>query len=128
MKKAVSVCSVLCGIVAVLSLIFGIRALSGNNFFIGLRIFNLAAQGSFMGFIGNIMGIAVTCLGFGILALCGFSGTQSAKKKGFIYGLIMTGICAVSMIAAIFSHTFSLGDVFITLIPAGYTIALLKSV
>ena len=128
MKKAVSVCSVLCAVVALATLALGVRAVFTNNsFYVGLSLFHFAAQGTFMGFIGNILGIAVTCLGFGALALFGFSGTQSAKKSGFIYGLIMTGICVLSMIAAIAGKSFSMGDVFITLLPAVYTYAVLKS-
>ena len=127
MKKTLTVCSFLCAVIALLSLIFGIRALTGHNYFIGLRLFNMAARGSFMGFIGNVTGIILTCAGFGALAYCGFSGTQSAKKKGFIYGIILTLICVISMIAALLSHTFTLGDLFIAVIPAVYTFALLKT-
>ena len=127
MKKTLSVCSVLCGIIAALSLIFGIRALTGHNFFIGLRLFNLAANGSFFGFIGNVLSIAVTCLGFGALAYCGFSKEKSARKQGFIYGLILTGICLLSLIVSIFTGHFTLGDLFITAVPAVYILALLKT-
>lgn len=127
MKKAVKVCSVLCAVIALLSLVFGIRALTGHNLIIGLRLFDLAAKGSFMGFIGNIAGIALTCLGFGALAYFGFQDTQAARKNGFIYGAIMTAVCVISMLAAIFSHTFTLGDLFITAIPAVYTFALIKT-
>lgn len=128
MKKTVSVCSVLCGIVALATLILGIRAIFTNNsFYVGLSLFHFAAQSKFMGFIGNVLGIAVTCLGFGALAYCGFSGTQSSKKNGFIYGLIMTGVCVISMIASIAGKSFTMGDLFITLLPAVYTFATLKS-
>lgn len=127
MKKVISICSVLCGITALLSLVMGIRVLTGGNFFIGLRIFSMAESGTFIGFIGNLLGIAVSCLGFGILAVCGFKGSQDAKRKGFIYGLIMTGICLISMIAAIIGRSFTIGDLFIAALPAVYTFAVLKS-
>lgn len=105
MKKVLSVCSVLSGIISVLSLIFGIRALTGHNFLISLRLFNMAANGTFFGFIGNIPGIAVTCLGFGVPAYFGFSKDIHSKKKGFIYGLVLTGICLLSLIVSVFTTT-----------------------
>ena len=127
MKKALSVCSVLCGIISVLSLIFGIRSLTGHNFLISLRLFNMAANGTFFGFIGNVLGIAVTCLGFGALAYFGFRKDTSSKKQGFIYGLVLTGICLLSLVISIFTGHFTLGDLFITAVPAVYTLALLKT-
>ena len=127
MKKVINICSVLCGIIAVLSLIMGIRILTGGNFFIGLRIFNMAEKGTFISFIGNLLGVAVSCLGFGSLAVCGFQGSKSAKRSGFIYGLIMTAICLISMIASIIGRSFTVGDLFIAVLPAVYTFAVLKS-
>lgn len=130
MKKTVTVCSVLCAVAALASLVMGIRVLTGHGFFIGLRIFSMAEQGTFIGFIGNLLGIAVACLGFGALAVCGLGGLgliKNAQKNGFIFGLIMTGICLISMIAAIFSGSFSIGDLFILALPAIYTYAVLKS-
>lgn len=127
MKKTVTVCSVLCAVAALASLVMGIRVLTGHGFFIGLRIFSMAEQGTFIGFIGNLLGIAVACLGFGALAACGFGLIKNAQKNGFIYGLVMTGICLISMIAAIFSGSFSIGDLFIFALPAVYTYAVLKS-
>lgn len=127
MKKVINICSVLCGITAVLSLIMGIRVLTGGNFLIGLRIFNMAESGTFISFLGNLLGAAVSCLGFGALALYGFGSSHSAKRNGFIYGLIMTAICLISMIAAIIGRSFTIGDIFIAALPAVYTFAVLKS-
>ena len=127
MKRVITICSVLCGIVALLSLVMGIRVLTGHGFFIGLRIFSMAESGTFIGFIGNLLGIAVSCAGFGVLAWYGFGKSQSAKKNGFIYGLVMTGICLISMIAAIIGRQFTIGDLFILALPAVYTFAVLKS-
>lgn len=127
MKKVINACSVLCGVTALLSLVMGIRVLTGGSFFIGLRIFSMAENGTFIGFIGNLLGVAVSCIGFGILAFCGFGSSQSAKRNGFIYGLIMTGICLVSMIAAIIGRSFTIGDLFIAALPAVYTFSVLKS-
>ncbi|MDE5992561.1 MAG: hypothetical protein K2G87_05870 [Oscillospiraceae bacterium] len=127
MKKVINICSVLCGIVALLSLVMGIRVLTGGRFFIGLRIFSMAENGTFISFIGNLLGIAVSCLGFGALALYGFVSSQNAKRNSFIYGLIMTAICLISMVASIFSRSFTIGDLFIAVLPAVYTFAVLKS-
>lgn len=110
-----------------MSLIMGIRVLTGHGFFVGLRIFSMAEQGTFIGFIGNLLGIAVSCLGFGALAVCGLGLVKNSQKNGFVYGLVMTGICLISMLAAIFSGSFSIGDLFIFALPAVYTYAVLKS-
>lgn len=127
MKKVINICSVLCGIIAVLSLIMGIRVLTGGKFLFGLHIFYMAQRGTFFGFLGNLLGVAITCLGFGVLALYGFSNSHNAKRNGFIYGLIMTVICLVSMVASIISRNFTIGDLFIAALPAIYTFAVLKS-
>lgn len=127
MKKVINVCSVLCGITALLSLVMGIRVLAGGSFFIGLRIFSMAENGTFIGFLGNLLGMAAAILGFGILAVCGFGSSKNAKRNGFIYGLIMTGICLISMIAAIIGKSFNIGDLFIFVLPTVYTYATLKS-
>lgn len=127
MKKIIIFCSVLCGITAVLSLIMGIRVLTGQGYYIGLRIFSMAERGTITGFIGNLLGIAVSCAGFGVLAVCGFGNSQSMKKNAFVFGLIMTGVCLVSMIAAIFTKNFTIGDLYILALPAVYTLAVLKS-
>ncbi|MBD5146700.1 MAG: hypothetical protein HDT21_12445 [Ruminococcus sp.] len=127
MKKVINICSVLCGITALLSLVMGVRALTGRSYYTGFRIFNMIESGRVFGFIGNFLGFAVVCIGFGILAVCGFIGSQAAKRKGFIYGLIMTGICLISVIAAIIGRSFTIGDLFIAALPAVYTFAVLKS-
>lgn len=127
MKRVINICSVLCGIVAVSSLVMGISVLFGKSFLFDFRIFGIVERGTFFGFIGNIVGTAITCIGFGLLAWYGFGKSQSAKKNGFIYGLVMTGICLVSMIAAIIGGGFTLGNLLIFALPAVYTYAVLKS-
>lgn len=127
MKKVINICSVLCGVTALLSFVMGVRALMGRSYYAGFRIFNMIESGRGFGFIGNFLGFAVVCIGFGILAVCGFLSTQAAKRKGFIYGLIMTGICLISMIAAVIGGSFTIGDLFIAALPAVYTFAVLKS-
>lgn len=127
MKKVIYFCSVLCGIVAVASLIMGISVLFGKSFFFDTRVFGIVEHGTFFGFIGNIVGTAISFIGFGLLAWYGFGKSQSAKRNGFIYGLVMTGVCLISMIAAIVGGGFTLGNLFIFVLPAVYTFAVLKS-
>ena len=127
MKKVIIFCSVLCGITAVLSLIMGIRVLSGHSYIITLKIFSMAERGTLTGFIGNLLGVAVSCVGFGALAVCGFIDSQNAKKNAFFFGLAMTGLCLISMISAIFTKSFTIGDLYILALPAVYTLAVLKS-
>ena len=136
MRKIVIFCSVLCGITAVLSLIMGIRVLftgTGSsypgfyNYYIGIRVFSMAQSGSIGGFIGNLLGVAVSCVGFGAMALYGFMNSQNAKKNAFVFGLIMTGVCLISVISAIISKSFTIGDLYMLALPAAYTFAILKS-
>ena len=126
-RRIVIFCSILCGITAVLSVVMGIRVLTGHGYIIGLRIFSMAQKGTMTGFIGNLLGMAVSCVGFGVLALYGFINSQEAKKNAFIYGLIMTGVCLISVIVAIASKTFTIGDLYMLALPAAYTFAVLKS-
>lgn len=127
MKRVVNICSVLCGITAAASLIMGISVLMGKSFIFDFRVFGIVESGTFFGFIGNVLGTAISCIGFGLLAWYGFGKSQSAKRNGFIYGLVMTGICLISMIAAIIGGGFTLGNLFIFALPAVYTYAVLKS-
>ncbi|MCH5192893.1 MAG: hypothetical protein J1F11_02955 [Oscillospiraceae bacterium] len=127
MKKIIYICSVLCGFTALFTFIMGIRMLTGHGYFFGLRMFNLVSRGSFTGFIGNLLGVVVTCGGFGALAFYGFGTSQNAKKNAFIYGIIMTVMCIVSMLVSFFQRSFTIGDVYILLLPAIYTFAILKS-
>ena len=130
-RKIVIFCSVLCGITAVLSLVRGIRVLvigtGNNNYFVALRVFGMAQSGTIGGFIGNLLSVAVSCVGFGALAFYGLIGSQNAKKNAFFFGLIMTGVCLISVIVSIFSKTFTIGDLYMLALPAAYTIAVLKS-
>ncbi|MCH5349566.1 MAG: hypothetical protein J1E40_09600 [Oscillospiraceae bacterium] len=127
MKKVIYICSFLCGITAFLLFIFGIRAITGYRYYIGLRIFYMASSGAITGVIGNLLGLAVSCLGFGALAVYGFMSSQKAKKNSFIYGLIMTGICFASLVSAFVTRTANLGDLYFAALPAIYTFAVLKS-
>lgn len=127
MRKIIDICSLLCAVVAVVSAVFGIRVLMGKGIFVGLRIFSMAESGTFMGFLGNLLGMVITCMGFGVMAFLGFKGGSSANKKGFLYGAAMTVLSVVSMIMAIVSGSFTIGDMLMAALPAVYTYALLKT-
>jgi len=128
MKRVLSSCSVLCGIIALAALVFGIRGLfDSSHFFIDLALFNMIAKGRFMGFIGNVLSVVILCGGFGAMAYYGFSGGLNAKKKAFGYGIAMTVICGISLLFAIFGHIFTIGDLLIVALPAVYTYAVLRT-
>lgn len=129
MKEVVKVSSVLCGIMALVSAIFGVRLVTGHGFYIGIGMFAMARSGTMMGYIGNILGIAVTVVGFGLMAYLGFVSfrSQQAKKKAFVWGVVMSGICLLSLICSIFARSFNFGDILLLVLPAAYTFALIKT-
>lgn len=129
MRKLIDITSVLCGIAAIISLIMGIRVITGHGYFVGLALFSMAKSGTIFGFIGNLLGIAVMTLGFGIMGYCGLtsSHSSSSRKSAFIWGLVMSGICLLSLFCSIFARTFSIGDVFFIALPLVYTFGIFKS-
>lgn len=129
MRKLVDITSLLCGIVAIVSLIFGIRVLTGHGYFIGLALFSMTRQGTVFGFIGNIIGIAITCGGFGAMGFYGLTSLRSAssRKNAFIWGLVMSAICLVSLVCSIFAGSFNFGDIIFLALPLIYTYGIFKS-
>lgn len=127
MKKLINYCSLFCAAAAVIMLIFGIRALTGHGFLVGLRIFNIVQSGSVMGVIGNFVGMVISCWGFGSMAFYGLGKSAAAKKKGFLWGAFMTAVCVISCIVALISGAFTVGDLIIAALPAVYTFGMLKS-
>lgn len=129
MRKLIDITSLLCGIVAIVSLIFGIRVLTGHGYFIGLALFSMTRQGTVFGFIGNIIGIAVTCGGFGAMGFYGFTSPRSvsSRKKAFIWGLVMSAVCLVSIVCSIFAGSFNFGDIIFLALPLIYTYGIFKS-
>lgn len=129
MKKTIRICSFLCAVMALMTLAMGIAAITGHSFFIGIRLFSLAANGGLTGFLGNLLGVAITFFGFGALALYGFNADKdaSARKNAFIYGCIMTVICIISTIFALVTRKFTMGDLMAAALPAIYTFAVFKS-
>lgn len=129
MKETIRITSVLCGIMAVISIVTGIRVLTGHGYFVGLAIFSMARSGTVMGFFGNIIGMALTALGFGAMAVFGFSLVKSSaiRKKAFVWGVVMSVLCLISVICSIFARSFNFGDIILLALPVVYTYAVLKS-
>lgn len=128
MRKLIDITSVLCGLIALVSLIMGIRVLTGHGLYMGLAIFSMARQGTMLGFIGNILGIAVTCGGFGAMGFYGLtSNRSSSRKNAFIWGLIMSAVCLLSLLCSIIAHRFNFGDILILALPLLYTFGIFKS-
>lgn len=129
MRKLIDINSALCGLVAVVSLIMGIRVITGHGYFMGLAIFSMVRQGTVMGFLGNIIGIAVTCGGFGAMCYYGFTSyrSSSSRKNAFIWGLVMSAICLLSFVCSIFSRTFNFGDLIFLALPLLYTFGIFKT-
>ncbi|MBP1550140.1 MAG: hypothetical protein J6A05_09065 [Oscillospiraceae bacterium] len=129
MKKVLSSCSVLCGVIALAALVFGIRGLfDSSRFMVDLALFSMIARGSFMGFIGNVLSVVILCGGFGAMAYYGLIASgHTAHKRAFGYGVAMTAICGVSLLFALFGHIFTIGDLLIFALPAVYTYAVLKT-
>ncbi len=128
MKKVLSSCSALSGVIALAALVFGIRGLfDSSRFIVDLAMFSMIARGTFMGFIGNVLSVVILCGGFGAMAYFGFSHGLNAKKKAFGYGIAMTIICGVSLLFAIFGHILTIGDILIVALPAVYTYSVLRT-
>ena len=129
MRKLIDITSVLCGLVALVSLIMGVRVLTGHGYFMGLAIFSMVRRGTMMGYLGNIIGVAVTCGGFGAMGFYGLTSyrSSSSRKNAFIWGLIMSAICLVSFACSIFARTFNFGDLVLLALPLLYTFGIFKS-
>lgn len=129
MRKLIDITSILCGITALVSLILGIRVLTGHGYFIGLALFSMVRRGTVFGFIGNIVGIAITCGGFGAMSFYGFTSDRSAscRKNAFVWGLVMSLICFVSLICSIFAGSFNFDDIIFLALPLIYTFGIFKS-
>lgn len=126
MKKALKVVSVICFLVALFTLVFGIIALSvsSRNWFAGYALFNFAASGTFMGFIGNLFGILLTMLCFGAM---GYFGLKGNTKGGLIWSACAIVLALISLIIVIAIGAFTFGDLLITVLPVVYLVLIFKS-
>lgn len=126
MKKALKVTSYLCLTVAVLAVIFGIVAMTSANhsFFVGYAMFNVIKKGTFMGFIGNLIGIVLTFASFGLM---GFYSLKGKDKNALIWSLIAIIMSVISLVIVLLGKTASFGDFIITLLPMAHLFLIFKN-
>lgn len=126
MKKALKVTSYLCILVAVLAVIFGIIALTSANrsFFVGFAVFNVIRSGTFMGFIGNLVGIIMTFASFGLM---GVSSLRGKDKSALVWTLIAIIMAVISLTIVLIARTATFGDVIITLLPIAHLFLIIKN-
>ncbi len=115
--------SLLCFLIAVAAVIFAFFAKDANGWFVGLALFRVVEDGSFMGMIGNIFGVLITLGGF---AVTGFFGLSKNDKKALISSAAMLGLCILSLIVVICTGAFTFGDILVMVPPALILISLLK--
>lgn len=115
--------SFLCLLVAVAAVIFMFLAKDAKGYRVFYGLFNIVEDGTFMSFIGNIFGILLTLVGFGIVGLYGFSKND---KKALIGSAALCGLCLLSFIIMLFTRPLTLGDFLIIVPPAMILISLLK--
>lgn len=126
MRKLIRIMSVLCLLIAAITLVTGIPVIFGtNNGWLKFAMFRLVQNGGVMGFIGNLMNIALLAYGFTLMGWYGFKTLKSdngkAVKAALIAGGVMSILAVISLICSISSHNFTLGDILILIFPIGYT-------
>ena len=126
MKQALKVTSFLCLAVAALAVIFGIIAITSANhsLFVGFAMFNIVKKGTFMGFIGNLLGIVVT---FASFALMGFYTLKGNDKKALIWSLVAVLMAAISMVIVLIGGNATFGDFIVTLLPIAHLFLIFKN-
>lgn len=132
MKKITMVISVLSGLIAILAVVLNFRVLFGKTLFMGFAMFSMMQNGSFMGYIGNLLGMLVTAAAFAAMCLYGLSLTvankEKARKPALISGFIVAILALVSLIFSIAGHRFSFGDVIMLLFPAAFMFCIIQTV
>ncbi|MDE6726359.1 MAG: hypothetical protein K2J80_00295 [Oscillospiraceae bacterium] len=126
MKKAIKVTSWLCLIVAAAAVVFGLIAMtsSKSSFFMGYAFFDVVQSGGFMGFIGNIAGIAITFLCFGLM---GFYGLKGKDKNALIWTLISIIMSVISLMIVLFQKRATFGDFIVLLLPVAHLFLIFKN-
>lgn len=126
MKKALKVTSFLCLAVAVLAVIFGVVAMTTSNrsFFVGYAVFNVIRSGTFMGFIGNLIGIVMTFASFGLM---GFYALKGKDKNALIWSLVAVIMSVISLVIVLIGRNASFGDFIITALPIAHLFLIFKN-
>lgn len=129
MKSVLKISSVLCGIIAVLSLIIGVKVLFGHSYGTTFILFSMVRKGTIMGFLGNLIAIIFTVFGFGMMCYNGLTleKNTSHKRSAFIYGCVMTVLCLISLFCTVAGHNFNFGDIILLLLPAIYTVSVFRT-
>ena len=120
MKKSLKYSSILCLLIAVVMFVLGIRALTTRSVFMGLAIFSMARSGTFMSFMGNIIGILFTVGGYGLMGFHGINGGTKSCKTGLCIGAVMAVVCLISLFCSIATKRFNFGDILMLLLPIWY--------
>lgn len=124
MKKVLHFSSILCGILAVSAVVLGVGSIFSKSFFIGWSLFSMAKSGTFLGILGNIVGIAFTALGFGEMFFHGLF--KKGGRTAFIWGAVMSALALLSLIMSIFAGSFNFGDIVLLALPLIYTYSVIK--
>lgn len=130
MKKVLKILSVVCLLVAVITILMGAVALfvPANNWFAGYALFGLLGGKGFMGFIGNILGVVLTAACFGAMGFYGLQhdNSHSARKNALIWAGATSLIGVISLIIAIANKQAGFGDVLIALLPIAFGAMIIK--
>ena len=130
MKRITQIISVVSLFIAVLTVVLNFQVLFGRSYFIRFAIFSTIRSGDFMGFLGNLIGLIVTALAFAAMGWFGVQLTilnkEKARKPAFISGICVTALALVSLFFS-FNHGFNVGDIFVLLFPAVYTVFVVQS-
>lgn len=126
MKKALKVTSYLSLLVAALSVIFGVVALisAKHSLFVGFAMFSVISNGTFMGIIGNLLGVALTFVSFGLM---GFYTLKGNDKKALVWSLVAIIMAVISLVIVLIGRTFSFGDIIITALPVVHVFLIFKN-
>lgn len=126
MKKTLKVTAIFCLIIALFAVISGISAfnVSSRSFWIGYSLFRLIANGSMMGFIGNIAVIAFTAVSFG---LAGLNVLADRKKQALIWSGVTSLLAIIMLVSEIAGHRLMLGDFIVAAVPIVQTLLIIKS-
>lgn len=131
MKRFISIVSVLSIIIAALALILNIKVLFGGSFVFGFAMFGMIRSGTFMSYLGNLLGMLLTVAGFGAMgifgALLSVFKKERARRGAFISGVVITAMALVSMLFSIFGGRFTIGDIIILLIPGLFTFFIVQT-
>lgn len=132
MKKITLIISFLSAIIAVLAVVLNFRVLFGKTYFMGFAMFSMIRSGTFMGYIGNLLGMLITAVAFAAMALYGLALTvarkESARRGALISGAFVALLALVSLVFSIANHRFNFGDVIMVLFPAVFMFCIIQTV